>query len=57
MATLVASHFFDITIQYNFKLKGAPLVKIIDRFEVRYYQYLNEESQLTADAPPLAKDT
>lgn len=32
-------------------------MKIVDRFEVPYYQYLDENSQLTNDAPPLAKDT
>jgi pyruvate dehydrogenase E1 component alpha subunit len=32
-------------------------VKIIDRFEIPYYQYLNEMSQLSDDAPPLAEDT
>ena len=33
-------------------------MKIIDRFEVPYYQYLNEESQLTDDAPQqVAKDS
>lgn len=31
-------------------------MKIIDRFEVPYYQYLNEDSQLTDDCPPVAKD-
>jgi 2-oxoisovalerate dehydrogenase E1 component alpha subunit len=31
-------------------------VKIIDRFEVPYYQYLNEESQLADEIPPLAED-
>lgn len=31
-------------------------MKIIDRFEVPYYQYLNEEGQLAEDAPALAKD-
>jgi len=32
-------------------------VKIIDRFEIPYYQYLDEESHLAEDAPPLARDT
>jgi 2-oxoisovalerate dehydrogenase E1 component alpha subunit len=31
-------------------------VKIIDRFEVPYYQYLDEAGQLSEDAPPFAKD-
>src|SRR3990167_6084344 len=31
-------------------------VKIIDRFEVPYYQYLNEESELADEAPILAQD-
>lgn len=31
-------------------------MKIIDRFEVPYYQYLNEDSKLSEDAPPFAKD-
>ena len=31
-------------------------MKIIDRFEVPYYQYLNEDSQLTDDAPAFAQD-
>lgn len=31
-------------------------MKIIERFEIPYYQYLNEQSELNADAPPLAKD-
>lgn len=32
-------------------------MKIIDRFEVPYYQYLNEESQIADEIPPLAEDT
>lgn len=32
-------------------------MKIVDRFEVPYYQYLNEASEISADAPALAKDT
>lgn len=32
-------------------------MKIIDRFEVSYYQYLDENGQLATDIPPLAKDT
>lgn len=31
-------------------------MKIIERFEVPYYEYLNAESQLSDDAPELAKD-
>lgn len=31
-------------------------MKIIDRFEVPYYQYLNEHSQLADEIPPLAED-
>jgi len=31
-------------------------VKIIDRFEIPYYQYLNEDSQLSDDFPSVAKD-
>jgi len=31
-------------------------VKIVDRFEVPYYQYLNEESHLADVIPPLAED-
>ena len=31
-------------------------VKIIDRFEVPYYQYLDENSKLSTDAPSLATD-
>lgn len=31
-------------------------MKIVDRFEVPYYQYLNENGQLVDDAPLLAKD-
>jgi 2-oxoisovalerate dehydrogenase E1 component alpha subunit len=31
-------------------------VKIIERFEVPYYQYLNEQSQLADEIPPLAED-
>ena len=31
-------------------------MRIVDRFEVPYYQYLNEESQPVADAPALVKD-
>jgi 2-oxoisovalerate dehydrogenase E1 component alpha subunit len=37
--------------------KGVPRVKIIDRFEVPYYQYLDENSQLADETPPLAEDT
>lgn len=32
-------------------------MEIIDRFEIPYYQYLNEKSQLTDATPPIAKDT
>lgn len=32
-------------------------MKIIERFEVPYYQYLNEESQIADEVPPLAEDT
>lgn len=32
-------------------------MKIIDHFEIPYYQYLNEDGQLSADAPALATDT
>lgn len=32
-------------------------MKIIDRFEVPYYQYLNEVSQITDNIPSLTKDT
>ena len=32
-------------------------MKIIDRFEIPYYQYLNEEGQLVDDSVPLATDT
>ncbi|MBX3708145.1 MAG: pyruvate dehydrogenase (acetyl-transferring) E1 component subunit alpha [Gammaproteobacteria bacterium] len=31
-------------------------MKIIDRFEIPYYQYLNEESQMADKAPAIAKD-
>lgn len=31
-------------------------MKIIDRFEVPYYQYLDENSQLSKEFPPLAED-
>ena len=31
-------------------------MKIIDRFEVPYYQYLNESGELSSDAPALAQD-
>lgn len=31
-------------------------MRIIERFEVPYYQYLDEHSQVTDDAPPLAHD-
>jgi len=32
-------------------------VKIIDQFEIPYYQYLDEKGRLSNDAPALAKDT
>ncbi|VVC76963.1 Pyruvate dehydrogenase E1 component subunit alpha [Aquicella siphonis] len=32
-------------------------MKIIDHFEIPYYQYLNEESQLADEAPEVARDT
>lgn len=32
-------------------------MKIIERFEVPYYQYLNENGQLVDEIPPLAKET
>lgn len=32
-------------------------MKIIDKFEIPYFQYLNEDGQLANDAPALAKDT
>lgn len=31
-------------------------MKIIERFEIPYYQYLDEHSELTTDAPAIAKD-
>ena len=31
-------------------------MKIVDRFEIPYYQYLNEDSQLADEIPPLADD-
>ena len=31
-------------------------MKIIDQFDVSYYQYLNEESQLADEVPSLAED-
>lgn len=31
-------------------------MKIIDRFEVAYYQYLNEKSEIADEIPPLAED-
>jgi 2-oxoisovalerate dehydrogenase E1 component alpha subunit len=37
--------------------KGAPCVKIVARFEVLYYQYLNEASKLTEDTPKFAEDS
>jgi len=36
--------------------EGDALVKIIDHFEVPYYQYLNENNQLSEDKPKLAED-
>lgn len=33
------------------------LLKIIEHFEVPYYQYLNEASELQADAPALSQDS
>lgn len=32
-------------------------MKIVDRFEIPYYQYLNEESQLADEVPAIAKDS
>lgn len=32
-------------------------MKIIERFEIPYYQYLDEAGQLSSDAPALAKDS
>lgn len=32
-------------------------MKIIDHFEIPYFQYLNEDGQLAEDAPALAQDT
>ncbi|EKD71538.1 MAG: hypothetical protein ACD_46C00165G0005, partial [uncultured bacterium] len=32
-------------------------MKIIDRFEVLYYQYLNEASQIADEFPPIAEDS
>lgn len=32
-------------------------MKIVDRFEIRYYQYLNEQSVLADEVPGLAEDT
>jgi 2-oxoisovalerate dehydrogenase E1 component alpha subunit len=31
-------------------------VKIVERFDIPYYQYLNADGELAQDAPPLAKD-
>lgn len=32
-------------------------MKIVDRFEIPFYQYLNENSELADEIPPLAEDT
>ncbi len=32
-------------------------MKVIERFEVPYYQYLNENSELADEIPPIAEDT
>lgn len=32
-------------------------MKVIERFEVPYYQYLNEKSEIADEIPPLAEDT
>lgn len=32
-------------------------MKVIDRFEIPWYQYLNEEGKLADEIPPLAEDT
>jgi pyruvate dehydrogenase E1 component alpha subunit len=45
MANLVAKFFYR-----------ENKVKIIERFEIPYYQYLNEEGQLADVVPPIAKD-
>jgi 2-oxoisovalerate dehydrogenase E1 component alpha subunit len=35
---------------------GVEQVEIVDRFEIPFYQYLNEHSEIAADAPALATD-
>lgn len=58
MATLDASYFFSMLSRNIYKMKkGASVVKMIDHFEVPYYQYLNEKSQLTDEVPLVAEDT
>jgi 2-oxoisovalerate dehydrogenase E1 component alpha subunit len=42
--------------QKYYNEKGARLVKIIDHFEVPYYQYLSETGQLADEIPALAED-
>jgi 2-oxoisovalerate dehydrogenase E1 component alpha subunit len=65
MATLVASLFsrsLEPNIYLNLKEglltahQGSSRVKIIDRFEIPYYQYLNEDSQLADEVPAVAED-
>lgn len=37
--------------------KGVPLVNIVARFEIPFYQYLNEASLVVDKLPPFAQDT
>jgi 2-oxoisovalerate dehydrogenase E1 component alpha subunit len=41
---------------FSFTKQRSVYVKIVARFEVPYYQILNEESQIAADLPDFAKD-
>src|SRR3990167_3675293 len=49
-----------ITLDHLIKLfiwTGVPHVKVAARFEIPYYQYLDEKSQLTEKLPAFAKDS
>lgn len=41
----------------SIRKKETTFVKIVDRFEIPYYQYLNESGKLADEIPPLAEDS
>jgi 2-oxoisovalerate dehydrogenase E1 component alpha subunit len=53
--SLIANLVDSLIAQLMMK-KGAQRVKIIEQFDIPYYQYLNEDGQLADEVPALAED-